>query len=345
MSRFSERFVSKVEAPPAAIALKLDGPYPTAIGGWKWTGQCPACAKDGKDRAGNHLAVFEDGKIACITQQGEAGAQHRSRMVKLCPALRGDGNPTGDIYIAPDLTAEREAVKAMAGFLLGAICEELRGDISSLGKSGIISTDPLWQFACYCDLFLPDDLIWVGHLKDAGPMGMSKDKETGEIETWETKPYRLFSRHLFQAGDLAEREMMFRRAYADRLDLTRCIAWNPGSLSRSRENVLAMRLAVVEHDNLSKADQIALLRYVRDVLQWELRMVIDTTGKSFHGLFDVSNISPEVRTAQAVLLENMGVDSHSLRSSATRCPGLIRQKCPDKPNKPHGDMQSILWVA
>lgn len=340
---FANRFMTKVEAPAAAVALKLEGPLPAASG-WKWVGQCPACAADGNDAAGNHLAVFADGKFSCVRFPGESGTDHRRKMATLCPALRG-GKSTGPVFVAPDLTKEREALKAAAKTLFEAIVGSLSGDVDSLGKSARIDEDPRWQFAAFCDLFNPDDIIWVGHLKDAGPMGARKNPITGEIETWETKPHRLFSRHIFRAGDLAERERMFRTAYQDRLDLTRGVAWKPGSVSRSMENALAMRLAVVEHDDVSKPAQVALLKYVRDVLKWNLRAVIDTTGKSIHGLFDVSRLSPETRAAHAVTLENMGADPNALRGSATRCPGLIRQPNPDKPGKPHGDMQRILWLA
>lgn len=334
---------TEVEAPSAAVALGLEA-VATARG-WKWVGQCPACATDGKDRTGNHLAVFENGAFDCVVNQGERGGQHRSMMAKLCPPLRGNGKHTGEVYVAPDLTAEREALKTMAAVLFEAICEELRGDISSLGKSGNIDSDPRWQFAAYCELFYPTDLVWVGHLYDAPPIHFQKNKETGEREVLDTKPHRQFPRHLFEAGDLASREMMFKRAMAERLDLSRGIAWKAGSQSRISENAAARRFTCVEHDDVSKADQIALLNYCRDVLRWDLRMVIDTTGKSYHGLFDVSGISVETLAAQTATLENMGVDPAALRNSATRCPGLIRQPHPNKTNKPHGDMQRVLWIA
>lgn len=341
-AEFAERFAGKPTPPPAAVALKLDGPFGHS-GAWKWIGRCPACAENGNDKKGEHLAVYADGRFACAAFKGDAGTQHRSRMAQLCPALRG-GKGTGPVFVAPDLTAEREALKAAAAVLWEAIKSELSGDLDTLGKSARIDEDPRWQFATYLDsMFKPSDLVWVGHLYDASPVTIKKTPDGPEVR--ETKPHRLFSRHLFPAGDLSARAKMWDIAYQDRLDLTRGIAWKPGSISRHGNNVDAMRFAVVEHDDASKADQVALIRYVRDVLGWNLRMVIDTTGKSLHGLFDVSHLSPEMLSTHAVTLENMGVDPNALRQSATRCPGLIRQPNQNKPGSPSGEMQRIVWLA
>jgi hypothetical protein len=343
MSSFAERFMTKTSAPAAAAAMKLDGPHP-ANTGWKWIGRCPACAEAGNDTQGNHLTVFDGGQFACIRFPGDSGTDHRRKMAELCPALRG-GKSTGPVFAAPDLSKEKESLKAAALAMFEGIKSALAGDIESIGESARIDEDPRWQFAAFCDLFRADDLVWVGHLKDAGPIGSKRNNITGLVEWWETKPHRLFSRHLFRAGDMGERERIFRTAMADRCDLTRGIAWKPGSQSRQGENVAARRFAVVEHDEVSKADQVALIRYVKDVLKWPLLMVIDTTGKSIHGLFDVSSIPPDLGRLQVQTLINMGVDPNALNNSATRAPGLTRQPNPDKPNKPHGDRQRILWLA
>jgi hypothetical protein len=49
--------------------------------GDKLTAQCPACLENGGDTAGNHLAVFADGRFACIAFQGDA--EHRRRIFEL----------------------------------------------------------------------------------------------------------------------------------------------------------------------------------------------------------------------------------------------------------------------
>lgn len=43
-------------------------------------GRCPACAEVGKDKSGNHLIVWHDGKFACVCYPGYQGSEHRKRI-------------------------------------------------------------------------------------------------------------------------------------------------------------------------------------------------------------------------------------------------------------------------
>ena len=47
----------------------------------KTTAQCPACAELGRDRRGEHLVVFEDGKFGCVAFPGDS--EHRKQIWKL----------------------------------------------------------------------------------------------------------------------------------------------------------------------------------------------------------------------------------------------------------------------
>lgn len=53
--------------------------------GDKITAQCPACAEAGADKRGDHLAVFADGRFACIAFQGDH--EHRRRIFELVGML------------------------------------------------------------------------------------------------------------------------------------------------------------------------------------------------------------------------------------------------------------------
>jgi hypothetical protein len=39
--------------------------------------RCPACAAAGKDRNGQHLVVYPDGRFGCVVYPGDAGWLHR----------------------------------------------------------------------------------------------------------------------------------------------------------------------------------------------------------------------------------------------------------------------------
>jgi len=54
----------------------------------KTIARCPACAEQGHDEKGDHLAIYPDGRFACVAHRGEAGHIHRKRII----ALVGDPN-------------------------------------------------------------------------------------------------------------------------------------------------------------------------------------------------------------------------------------------------------------
>ena len=58
--------------------------------GGKTVARCPACAEDGHDSTGNHLAIFEDGRFACVAYPGGAGAEHRKRIFMLVGDSRSE---------------------------------------------------------------------------------------------------------------------------------------------------------------------------------------------------------------------------------------------------------------
>jgi hypothetical protein len=55
--------------------------------GDKTTARCPACAETGADKKGDNLAIFADGKFACIKYQATEGEAHRQRIF----AIAGTG--------------------------------------------------------------------------------------------------------------------------------------------------------------------------------------------------------------------------------------------------------------
>lgn len=39
--------------------------------------RCPACAAERKDRKGEHLVIYPDGRFGCVLHPGDAGSVHR----------------------------------------------------------------------------------------------------------------------------------------------------------------------------------------------------------------------------------------------------------------------------
>lgn len=69
------------------VSEKFDG---------KITARCPACAKDGGDKKGEHLVIFPDGKFGCVKY--EKDAEHR----KVIKMLAGNGKR--EVHVPAKLT-------------------------------------------------------------------------------------------------------------------------------------------------------------------------------------------------------------------------------------------------
>jgi len=70
---------------------KLENVVKKAAG--KITARCPACAEDGADTKGEHLAVFSDGKFGCVVHPKDQ--KHRKRI----HALAGGGEDNRKISV------------------------------------------------------------------------------------------------------------------------------------------------------------------------------------------------------------------------------------------------------
>lgn len=71
--------------------------------------RCPACAEDGRDRAGNHLRITADGRFGCCVHPKDG--DHRKRIF----ALAGDTSPrafTVRVASPPTTSPESRSVKA-----------------------------------------------------------------------------------------------------------------------------------------------------------------------------------------------------------------------------------------
>jgi len=57
--------------------------------GGKTVAACPACREMGADKKGNHLSILDDGRFNCIVNQGNAGDEHRRRIMQLAGEDKG----------------------------------------------------------------------------------------------------------------------------------------------------------------------------------------------------------------------------------------------------------------
>jgi len=299
-------------APKSATALSLED-----MGG-KWVGPCPACRAAGGDSTGTHLVIWPSGQFGCVRYPRESGKEHRSEMARLLPALRGGKG--SKIEKPVDLSKEEKAIKAAYKKLWKSVKKEFGGKISDLGESTPIPTEPAGMFQAWCNLWKSGELAWAGGRYDAG-------------ET--------FRSHLFEPANPEAAFGHWKKVCEEGLDHASGVVWLPEATGRKKAFVKGHRLLVVEHDGEPLRGQIALIRYAREILGMDLRMVVSTGGKGIHGIFDAGSLSAAMLLKNFQTLAALGADAQSLGQSATRIPGAIRQPHGEKPG---GKIQSILWI-
>lgn len=285
-----------------------------------WTAQCPACAANKQDQnKRDHLIIYPpDGKFACVIHQGDDGREHRRQIAKLLglkPGKRG-----GRRVRQRDLTAEKAAVEEANAELWKAITEELSGGIDDLGPSAEIPSELRDHFLTWCRLWLPDDLAWCG---------------------WKKMSPEHFRSHVFRPADPAEAGRMWAQIVHERLDVCRGYTVLPEAASREQKSFGLPRFIPVEHDGAELPQQIALIRYAKDVLEWPLRMVVHSGNKSIHGIFDPSEFDLDRIRRDVQHLHALGADKNALRNSASRIPGAIRR---GDEKHPGGTRQTLLWI-
>ena len=106
--------------------------------------------------------------------------------------------------------------------------------------------------------FLPDDVVWIGDRRDSGQPHHAACFNTAEA--W------------------LERDVIDGPLICP-------VAFKPGSVSRSNENVVARRFLVVESDTLDKDQVGAVFRWLRDEVDLSLVAIVDTAGKSLHAWY------------------------------------------------------------
>jgi hypothetical protein len=110
--------------------------------------------------------------------------------------------------------------------------------------------------------------------------------------------------------------------------------FQPEATARKNDFVESVKYLVVESDEIPKEQQHAVFGWLRDYAGWDLRMVLDTAGKSLHAWFTwPGHLS---RAEIKALLDALKCDTKLLTASQPcRVAGAMRD----------GKMQSITWLG
>ena len=155
-------------------------------------------------------------------------------------------------------------------------------------------------------LFKPDDIVWIGAVKDSG----NHPQNFRKVEEW-------------------------MRMDSPVGQFTTGAVFKSGTISRSNENVDTRRYMVVESDVLTKPQMGAVFKVMREKVKMKLYAIVDTGGKSLHAWFE-NPPKPEWERRLKSFLIPMGCDPATFKpSQPVRMAGAKRE---DK-------TQSLLWFC
>ncbi len=296
----------------------------------KITARCPACHEAGADRSGQHLACWPDtGKFACAANPGDK--PHRQRIWQLA-GLPDDKKQSFRPSRSEVLRRRESAAHTRHAEALAEAARREAGRIFTLDwpeadiwhESPFIleGAEPDWH-SLLAGLYSREAVVWIGDPHDSGP------GHELHFQQW--------------------REWLDSYPSAPPRPMTCPDTFRPGSFSRCAASVDASPFLVIEADEaigrkpVTPAEReenirrnLCILRWLREELNWSLRAIIHTGGKSCHGWFD--RPPPEHIHELKAIAPALGIDA-SVFSPAhpVRLPGVRHEKT--------GAMSRLLFLS
>jgi hypothetical protein len=269
---------------------------------------CPGATLHTNSNGKRDCRVSLDGAptIYCVHTSCKSEVEHANRALRSAIGRNSLGSSLRR-RLTPEERCQqqkRKALEARTDYLIRGAKASLPGilrdfavDPAELFESSPVQLgdDATNDWRLLLELFNPDDVVWIGETHQSG------------------NPR--FARHFRTA-----REWLSADSVSG--SFTCPSSFKPGVSSRSNENIAAQRFLVVESDTLSKAEHCAVFSWCRQFL--ELRAIVDTKNRSFHGWFDFPN--EECFAELKIILPALGCDSKMFTpSQPCRLPGAIRQ--------------------
>lgn len=302
-----------------------------SIGG-KIIARCPACAEVGADRRAEHLAVWPSGKFACAAKPGDRAHNQRifalvgiaknrevdgeeariirQRRLKEWHKARDEQRLINEARVHRDAIITRHEWKP----------EEVVRDSPQSTDSVVVESEPRHFLA---SLFPRDATIWTGNVYESGEGHALRWRMCGE---WMAEP---------------EDERIGPMVTPS--------TWIPGRSSRTRENILTRPYVVLDFDGMDgvrpktgaehqklRRDSLALIRWLREMLHWQLAAILQTGGKSLHAWFHKP--PQEILSTLRPLASTLGLDGGLIGSPEHPC------RLPGQRHEKTGNHSSVLWL-
>lgn len=298
--------------------------------GTKLTARCPACSAAGNDRAGEHFFLnTADGKFGCGVFPGDT--EHRREIFRLIGII-GERKPDPERDRRWRMERDEEKRRESAN--------------ASLVETAKSKRDPIiarhwWDAADVCDnspqridgplveldprhfivsLFPQDETIWTGEVFHSG---VRHADHWRTVASWQNAP---------SVGPMISPA-----------------TWKPGTVSRTAENVVTSPFTILDFDGFDGiaprtpseihrhvSDSMAVVRWIREKLEWHLAAIIWTGGKSLHAWFHTP--PPHVLQSLKVTATALGIDAGLIGRPEHPC------RLPGQRHAKTGQWSRVLWL-
>jgi hypothetical protein len=293
--------------------------------------RCPACAEGGQDRRAAHLVIFPSGKFACAAHPGDG--EHRRRIFALA-GLRRDRPPDAALMRERrDRFAREQVQRQRVDRLRGTARAKLRKlldrhvwepadvweDSPQRPDGPLVVSDPRHFLAT---LFPQEALLWAGEVHHSGPSHARRWRTCAE---WQEAG----------AGEIGP--------------MVTPAVWKPGTVSRAGENVLEAPYTVLDFDGFGGVkpvtpaekeahirDSLAMIRWVREGLEWELAAILHTGGKSLHAWFRTPPV--EIMESLKSAAGELGIDAGLIGRPEHPC------RLPGQRHAGTGGVSRVWWL-
>jgi hypothetical protein len=298
--------------------------------GRKIIARCPACAAEGGDRKGTHFFQnTETGQFGCAKHPGDS--EHRREIFRLIgipeerdPAKDREWRRERALQAAEDYDRRKvsAALRAKRSFIVSQHpWTEAEARAESPARSLEWFQDPRHFLAA---LFPSDSLVWTGEIHNSGQEGKHAARWK-TVSAWQHEPEDT-------VGPM----------------VSPC-TWNPGTTSRSGDNVATSPFVVLDFDGFDGKQPVtlkeisahvpasmALVRWLREDLEWNLAALIHTGNKSLHAWF--YKPPPAALASLRHTADALGVDAGLIDHPEHPCrlPGWIHPKT--------GKPARVLWL-
>lgn len=297
--------------------------------GDKIIARCPACAESEGDRKGNHLCIFPTGKYACAAMPGD---REHSRRISVLAGTAGEREhePAQERAWRERRAIEHREAEHRQSLI--ATIQEKRSKIIARHSWALAD---VWEDSPQrvdCDLvefdprhflstlFPQDAIVWAGKVFHSG---------CGNGNHWRT------------VADWQNETTLG--------PMTTPSIWKPSITKRIRENVLCAPYVVLDFDGFdgikpkkpeeiekNRFDSLAMVRWIREGLDWKLAAIVWTGSKSIHAWFH--SPPPAVLQSMRDCAIALGID-----------PGLIGRpehpcRLPGQQHEKTGDTSRLLWL-